>query len=131
MTYGLVWSENDSADDNTTAQLLQLHFHRIAPLHCTNYELLRFGARLSRLMIAGARLHSINLQLTQTGERGQTVHRRTTCTIAYRHEFDCCNGHNSDVTLSVHNASHQAALKMVKCVSLGLVPKRSLIGSLF
>ena len=98
---------------------------------CTNYELLRFGARLSRLMITGARLHSINLQLTQTGERGQTVHRRTMCTIAYRHEFDCCNGHNSDVTLSVHNASHQAALKTVKCVSLGLVPKRSLIGSLF
>ena len=71
VTYGLVWSENDSADDNTEAQLLQLHFHRIAPLHCTNYELLRFGARLSRLMIAGARLHSINLQLTQTGEGRQ------------------------------------------------------------
>ena len=84
VTYGLVWSENDSADDNTKAQLLQLHFHRIAPLHCTNYELLRFGARLSRLMVTGARLHSINLQLTQTGERGQTVHRRTMCTIAYR-----------------------------------------------
>ena len=74
VTYGLVWSENDSADDNTKAQLLQLHFHRIAPLHCTNYELLRFGARLSRLMITGARLHSINLQLTQTGADSSQTH---------------------------------------------------------
>ena len=82
-----------------------------------NYELLWFGARLSRLMIAGARLHSINLQLTQTGERGQTVHRRTMCTIAYRHEFYCCNGHNSDVTLSVQCKSPSCFKSGQMCVA--------------
>ena len=44
-------------------------------------------------------------------------------------------GHrNGPVMHIIHfqcNASHQAPLKTVKCVSLGLVPKRSIIGSHF
>ena len=95
------------------------------------HELLWFGARLSRLMIAGARLHSINLQLTQTGEGRADSSQTNNVHNCIPVEFDCCNGHNSDVTLSVHNASHQAALKVVECVLLGLVPEGSIIVSQF
>ena len=82
VTDGFVWCEHVSDGDHTRARL-QLDYNAFPSSNtwCSTFHCMAWlGARLSGwLMITGARLHSINLQLTQTGRSRRNTDK---CTIA-------------------------------------------------